>query len=241
MSRRDPTPNEPIRPLDHLPLVRTIARAYKKKRPHCGLEVEDLVQEGWFGLVAACEHFDPGMGYKFSTYAIWWIREAIIVAIEVQPHPVRVPRIVRNDFNREKKGTLAGLDAAPRARLDAARPFLDAPPIQEAASNEDGPSLEDLAIDHREPDPAAADLDGADDLRPLRCPITDERLRLHDALAALPERERAALLLRFRLDGGEPLAQAEVAARIGHTRQTTCQIQGRALRRLRAMLGVDLP
>jgi RNA polymerase sigma factor (sigma-70 family) len=245
------------RPEDHLGLVGTIARAYKRKFPHSGLEVEDLMQEGWFGLVVACERFDPGRRVKFSAYARWWIRAAIVDAIENQAHPVRVPRGVRHLGNREWEGTLdpiTGLGARDRARLDDARPFLAAPPVQEAGlrdsrssgrptpdDEETNQGLADLAVDHRAADPAADDIDEADGRRPLRVPITDDRLRLRDALAALTGRERDALRLRFGLDGGEPLAQAAVAARLGHTRQTTCQIQARALRRLRAMLGVAPP
>jgi RNA polymerase sigma factor (sigma-70 family) len=245
------------RPLDHLELVRTIARAYKRKRPHCGLEVEDLMQEGWFGLVIACERYDPGRGVKFGAYARWWIRAAIVGAIEDQPHPVRVPHDVQHFANREWEGTLdpaTGLSTRNRARLDDARPFLAAPPVQEAGlrdssfidrstPDDDGvsQSLAELAVDHRAAVPAAEDLDEADGRRPLRVPITDDRLRLRDALAALTGRERDALRLRFGFEGGEPLAQAQVAARLGVTRQTACKIQVRALRRLRAMLGAAPP
>jgi RNA polymerase sigma factor (sigma-70 family) len=245
------------RPEDHLGLVGTLARAYARKFPHCGLEVEDLMQEGWFGLRIACERFNPGRGVKFSAYARWWIRAAIVGTIEDQPHPVRVPRGVRHFGNREWEGTLdpiTGLGARDRARLDDARPFLAAPPVQEAGlrdssfidrstPDDDGvsQSLAELAVDHRAAVPAAEDLDDPDGTRPLRVPITDDRLRLRDALAALTGRERDALRLRFGFEGGEPLAQAQVAARLGVTRQTACKIQVRALRRLRAMLGAAPP
>jgi RNA polymerase primary sigma factor len=241
-------PRGRIQPLDHLGLVWKVARHYARAYPHCGLEVEDLVQEGWFGLRIACERYNPGRGVKFSTYATYWIRQAVVGAIENQPYPVRVPRIVRKDYNREQKdreqedmhGPATGLSDGARACLDAARPFLDAPPVQEAWVGE-GPQLADLAIDYREADPAAADLDGADDPRPLRGPITDDRIRVRDALAALTRRERDVIRLGCGLDGGDPLTHAQVAARIGLTRSGCRGIRVRAVRRLRAMLGVVPP
>jgi RNA polymerase sigma factor (sigma-70 family) len=145
-------PPAPIRPLDHLRLVWKLARVYARKFPHGGLEVEDLAQEGWFGLYIACERYDPGRNVKFGAHARWWIRAAIVDAIENQAHPVRVPRHVRKDFLREQKrrreGLPTGLDAAAHARLDAARPFLVAPPVQEARGG-GGPSLANPVVDPR--------------------------------------------------------------------------------------------
>jgi RNA polymerase primary sigma factor len=237
-------PHSPIRPLDHLGLVWKIARHYARACPHSGIEVEDLAQEGWFGLVTACKRYDPGRGVKFPAFARWWIRTAILDAIENQAHPVRVPRIVRKDYCREQKrereGLPTGLDAAAHARLDAARPFLVAPPVQEARGG-GGPSLANLVVDPHADDAASADLDAEDDLRPLRGPITDDRIRVRDAVAALPPREQVVIRLGFGLDGGEPLTHAQVAARIGRDRQSARGFRVRALRRLRAMLGVAPP
>jgi RNA polymerase sigma factor (sigma-70 family) len=236
-------PPAPIRPQDHLGLVWMVARHYARACPHSGLEVEDLVQEGWFGLCIACERYDPGRKTKFSTLARWCIRSAIVGAIEDQPHPVRVPRGVRHAYNRVQKGTLdpdTGLSAGARDCLDAARPFLADPPVQEANAGA-GLSFSDLAIDHREPDPATADIDAEDGLRPPRVPITDDRLRIRDALAALTAIERAVIRMECGLDGGESLTHAQVAARLGFTRNGCRGIRLRALRRLRAMLGVTPP
>lgn len=237
------------RPEDHLGLVWKVARHYARACPYCGLDVQDLAQEGWFGLVTACERYDPGRGVKFPAFARWWIRAAIVGAIEDQAHPVRVPHIVRNDFNRERRarrkrrgtpGPAITLDAAARARLDAARPFLAAPPVQEAWDGE-GPQLADLAVDPHGNDAAADDLDASDALRPLRGPITDDRLRIRDAVATLPARERIVIRLGYGLDGGEPLTHAQVAARLGLTCMSAKGFRARALRRLRAMLGVAPP
>jgi RNA polymerase primary sigma factor len=230
-------PPAPIRPLDHLGLVWTVARVYRKNFPHCGLAIEDLAQEGWFGLCIACERYDPGRKVKFGAHARWWIRAAIVDAIEDQAHPVHIPRYVRKAFNKERKGASTGLDAATRACLDAARPFLVAPPMQEARSDEEEPSLANLVVDPH----VADEIDDADALRPLRGPITDDRILLRDAVAALPPREQVVIRLGFGLDGGEPLTHAQVAARIGRDRQSARGFRVRALRRLRAMLGVAPP
>jgi RNA polymerase sigma factor (sigma-70 family) len=237
-------PRGRIQPLDHLGLVWKVARHYARAYPHCGLEVEDLAQEGWFGLCIACERYDPGRRTKFSTLANWWIRSAIVSTIEDQPHPIRVPRGVRKDYHKEQAGILdpdTGLSAGARACLDAARPLLANPPVQEIRSDEEGPCLADLAADPREADPAWADLDGADDPRPLRGPITDDRIRVRDAFAALTGRERDVIRLGCGLDGGDPLTHAQVAARLGLTRNGCRGIRVRAVRRLRAMLGVAPP
>jgi RNA polymerase primary sigma factor len=241
--RPSPAPPARIRPEDHLDLVRTIALAYKKKIRHCGLEVEDLAQEGWFALIAACERYDPGRKIPFESYARWCIAVAIRHAMDRQAYPVRVPHYVRVFFRNELARTLdpaTGLGARDRACLDAARPLLSSFPVQESEAVE-GLFLADLAVDYREADPAAAELDRADGPRPLRVPITDDRLRLRDALAALPAIERSVIRLGYGLDGGEPLTHAQVAARLGFTRNGCRGIRLRALRRLRAMLGVAPP
>jgi RNA polymerase sigma factor (sigma-70 family) len=239
----------PIRPQDHLGLVRTIARQYARACPYCGMDAEDMAQEGWFGLVTACRRYDPGRGVKFPAFARWWIRAAIVGAIEDQAHPVRVPHMVRNDFNRERRakrerdgmpGPDTGLSAGARACLEAARPFLAAPPVQEADTGR-GLGLPELAVDPHSIDPEADDLDAEDGLRPLHGPITDDRLRLRDAVAALPARERIVIRLGYGLDGGEPLTHAQVAARLGLTHRSAKGFRVRAVRRLRAMLGVAPP
>jgi RNA polymerase sigma factor (sigma-70 family) len=217
----------------NLRLVVSVARRYR----YPGVGLLDLVQDGNLGLLHAVEKFDPRMGYKFSTYATWWIRQAISRGVDAAGKTIRVPshaedqlRVLgraRDDFESEhgRRPTAAelahdtGIDVAVIERLlqtPAVAASLDQPVADDASV------LGDLVADDGAdaPDRHAADLDRADSL---------DRL-----LAVLDDRERGILRMRYGLGGdGEEHSMPEVAAAFHLSRERIRQIEANAFSKLR--------
>jgi RNA polymerase primary sigma factor len=223
----------------NLRLVVSIARAYNGR----GLPLPDLIEEGNVGLLRAVGAFDPGMNTRFCTYATYWIKQAIRLALLRAASPVRVPPFARAQLRRwsaaaarlegelgrrpdeEEVARALGLS---RRRLKVLRRALRAlGPAQQAGAGDGEQALEELLPDERTSGPAVA-LARADTLRQVLA-----------ALDALDPRQAMVLRLRFGLNGEEPHTLTEVGSRLGVTRERVRQIERQALRVLGRKCGAD--
>jgi RNA polymerase primary sigma factor len=198
----------------NLRLVLHWARRYQDR----GVELVDLVQEGTFGLLRAVEKFDWEKGFKFSTYATWWIRQALQRAVQQHGRTIRIPLEVGEQLQRLEATTaeLVGL---------LGRPPTDAE-IEEATgmTREERKSLEGLAgVTASLDQPATSDsatvlgdlvgADGRDWVAEVEQELVDERLR--SAVDSLPEIQRQVLTKRFGLDGSTPASLQATADELG--------------------------
>lgn len=186
----------------NLRFVVSVARRYRNR----GLPLEDLVNEGNLGLLRAAERFEPDRGVRFISYAVWWIRQAILRALSRAEAPI-LPDAGRPGARRG--------GASDRARRRLRIVSLDDP----AGDRGDG-RLRDLVADERAPSP-----DAGLERRRLRD-------RLDARLATLPEREERVLRLYFGLDGTAPAGLAEIGRALGVSRERARQIKATALARL---------
>jgi RNA polymerase primary sigma factor len=234
--RKDAGDEEAKRKLieSNLRLVMSITRNYTK----AGVPLLDLIQEGNLGLIRAVEKFDYKLGFKLSTYATWWIRQAVTRALADQGRTIRLPVHVADQVRRLM-----------RARRQLAQK-LNREPTEAELANESGfpekrvRELLDLVEDPVSLETPVGDGESmyADLIEDIHSERPDEstskklrRVELAEALLRLNPRMRRVLTLRFGLDGEPPQTLEEVGAGLGITRERVRQLESRALRELRAV------
>ena len=222
----------------NLRLIISVAKHYQ----NCGLPLQDLIQEGTIGLMKAADKFDISKGYKFSTFASWWIRQTIGRAIAEQSRIIRVPVHITEIINKVKKAErelYIELGRIPENEEIAKKASLNLKDVQDARKYYNDVSSLDIPIGEDESDTIGDFIEDTKFINPETQYIKQsnketDRDAIEKVLSTLSQREQNILKLRFGLKDGKPRTLEQVGHEYNLTKERIRQIELKALAKLRA-------